>query len=202
MLEMRDGGGATTGGNVPRPGGGGGSRDAGPEGAGPMPRPEGAVTPSSVRFPSSGRPAAGGGGGGTLRAPFGGWTDGAFFPRPSKMSRSDPLFSFCAMARVSCMCRPPKATTEATAATWSFAPSVMRYASAVANRSPRSATRMRSVEGILRLTVTRVSAACERQEHGGGRAFTGSPGPAACKNTVHVSPEGAATPGWARSAYR
>ena len=106
MLDVLAAGGATTGGSVPRPGGGGGMRDGEP-GTGMA---AGAVTPRRVRLPSSGMglPVVGGGGGGTLRAPLGGGTDGLFFPRLSKMSRSDPLFSFCAMARVSCMCRPPR----------------------------------------------------------------------------------------------
>jgi hypothetical protein len=95
------GGGPTTGGSEPRPGGGGGSLD-GLEGGGGKPGAEGiadgAVTPSSVRFPTSG-PRSEGGGGGTLR-PEG--REGApFFPRSSKMSRSAPPFSFCAIARVS-----------------------------------------------------------------------------------------------------
>ena len=120
MLDVRPLGGATTGGSEPRPGGGGGKRDVG-VGIGMA---VGAVTPRSVRLPSMGiaRPAAGGGGGGTLRAPLGGGTVGAFFPRSSKMSRSDPLFSFCAMARVSCMCRPTEVTTETEVVSWSLRP--------------------------------------------------------------------------------
>ncbi len=57
----------------------------------------GAVMPSRVRFPTSG-PRSEGGGGGTLRP---GREGAPFFPRSSKMSRSAPPFSFCAIARVS-----------------------------------------------------------------------------------------------------
>jgi hypothetical protein len=65
----------------------------------------GAVTPRSVRFPTSSAGARiEGGGGGTLR-PEGGRGGAPFFPRSSKISRSAPPFSFCAIARVSSTCR-------------------------------------------------------------------------------------------------
>lgn len=94
-------GGATTGGSELRPGGGGGVRretaegelaDAGGKG--------GATIPSRVRLAASGGSrvdVVAGGGGGTLRVPDGGLTEPGFFPKPSKMSRSDPPLSFCAM---------------------------------------------------------------------------------------------------------
>jgi hypothetical protein len=79
-----------------RPGGGGGMREGdgggwlGPErsvgAGGTVDPPVGAEMPSSVRF-------AIGGGGGVLR-PDGGRAVALFFPRPSNISRSDPLFSF------------------------------------------------------------------------------------------------------------
>ena len=83
----------------------------------------GAVTPRSVRFPSMGKASrtAGGGGGGTLRAPFGGGTDG-LLPEAPKTSRSDPLFSSWVPWHESLHVPPTEATTETEVVSWSLAP--------------------------------------------------------------------------------
>ena len=83
---------STAGGVEPIGGGGGGGVVA-----------DGATIPRRVRLAMSGDDkrmfVEGGGGGGTLRVPGAGAGRDVppFFPRPSKTSRSDPPFSFCAI---------------------------------------------------------------------------------------------------------
>lgn len=109
------GGGATTGGSDPRPGGGGGVRPP-TDGGAAIGMFVGAVTPMSVRFDGSGKGTRmlGGGGGALRELGGGGGRDGvgggpAFFPRPSKISRSEePPLSFCvAIWLISRTCRAP-----------------------------------------------------------------------------------------------
>src|SRR5580658_170382 len=103
-LEMRAvGAGATTGGSDERPGGGGGMRDGDVPPVGSIGVvATGAVMPRSVRLASPGL-AATGGGGGTLRPVDGARAADVPLPRPSKISRSDPPLSFCAIEPVSCI---------------------------------------------------------------------------------------------------